>query len=343
MDLTPAEARELLGAYVLDALDEEEWAAVEQRIAMDPDLARAAEELRVASAWLGAVETAIPPTDLRAHMLTRALGARPPGRSLTEPAAPVDAFAEQVRELADVLDTVPDDRWGLPTAAGFTVQELLAHLVAVEGYLLRVLGVGTFEPPPGTEADHVAMTQPTIDAYRDRPPAEVRAEWRALTDSTLRRLASIDEDALRERVSFHGLDVSTRSVLVMRVFELWTHADDIRRALGRELVAPTPGRLAIMSDTALRALPLGLAITGGAASGRTAKVVLTGPGGGTWLQPMMVGELPAEEPDVLIVADVVDYCRLAAQRLSPVDLECYVEGDNELAEAVLVGAAVFAA
>jgi uncharacterized protein (TIGR03083 family) len=187
------------------------------------------------------------------------------------------------------------------------------------------------------------MTRPTIEAYRDRPPADVLAEWRVLADETLQRLGSIDEDGLRERRSVHGLDVSTRSVLIMRVFELWTHADDIRRALGHELVAPTPDRLALMADTALRALPLGLAMTGGAAPGRTAKVVLTGPGGGTWLQPMAFGEVPGEEPDVLVVADVVDYCRLAAQRLSPVELERYVEGDDILADAVLVGAAVFAA
>jgi hypothetical protein len=43
------------------------------------------------------------------------------------------------------------------------------------------------------------------------------------------------------------------------------------------------------------------------------------------------------------VADVVDFCRLAATRLSVKDLECHIEGDETLAADVLAGAGIFAA
>jgi hypothetical protein len=43
------------------------------------------------------------------------------------------------------------------------------------------------------------------------------------------------------------------------------------------------------------------------------------------------------------VLDVVDYCRLAARRLTPDDVTVTVEGDAALARQVLVGAGVFSA
>jgi hypothetical protein len=46
---------------------------------------------------------------------------------------------------------------------------------------------------------------------------------------------------------------------------------------------------------------------------------------------------------VTIVADALDFCRLAAQRIEPPDLETNVEGPIDLAVAVLRGASVFAA
>jgi hypothetical protein len=46
---------------------------------------------------------------------------------------------------------------------------------------------------------------------------------------------------------------------------------------------------------------------------------------------------------VIVVADVVDFCRLAAKRLPADQLVCHIEGDEQLAADVLVGAAVFAA
>jgi hypothetical protein len=100
----------------------------------------------------------------------------------------------------------------------------------------------------------------------------------------------------------------------------------------------------------VRALPLGMLLAGYDAGGATAKVVLTGPGGGTWLQPL--GGQPAAggpdraatgAPDVTVVADVVDFCRLAAQRLDPDGLRAEIEGDAEVARKVLVAAQVFAA
>ncbi len=77
--------------------------------------------------------------------------------------------------------------------------------------------------------------------------------------------------------------------------------------------------------------------------GRTARIVLTGPGGGAWTQQLDPAMALPGAVDVSIVADAVDFCRLAAQRLDPAELAVVIEGDAALADDLLVGAAVFAA
>jgi hypothetical protein len=88
-----------------------------------------------------------------------------------------------------------------------------------------------------------------------------------------------------------------------------------------------------------------MALAGRPAEGRTARIVLTGPGGGTWVQPLGLGEEAAAggEVDVVVEADAVEFCRLAAKRLDPDDLPHRASGDGDLLADVLVGARVFAA
>jgi hypothetical protein len=78
-----------------------------------------------------------------------------------------------------------------------------------------------------------------------------------------------------------------------------------------------------MSSTSVRGLPTLFALAGGGALPPT-RVVLTGPGGGTF--DLVAG--PGNTDDrQLVVADVVDYCRLVARRIDPDDLAGSREGD----------------
>jgi uncharacterized protein (TIGR03083 family) len=267
-------------------------------------------------------------------------------RRLPRPPAPpadlIPLYRRQVAELADVLDTVPERAWSRDTAAGWTIHELVAHLVGVEAYVASRLDLGDFVPAPGTEHDHVGMTVPVIDAERARHPAETRQAWERAAWAVVGLLEASGPELLDRRIDLYGIPTSARTALVARMFELWTHADDVRRALGQPLVDPDPERLAAMSDVAARSLPTGMTLSGTARPGRSAKVVLLGGGGGTWTVPLALGET-AGEPAVTVVADVVDFCRVAATRLDPASLDHDVEGDPELAREVLRAVAIFAA
>ncbi len=339
MELNRDQAAELLGAYVLDALDGPEADAVERALVTFPDLR--AETAGLGSA-MGALATAdaVPPAGaLRERVLDVARTApRPP----SPPADLLPLYRRQVEELAEVLATVPERAWSRDTAAGWTIHELVAHLVGVEAYVASRLDLGDFTPPPGTEHDHVGMTVPIIDAERARHPAETRQAWERAAWAVVGLLEASGPALLERRIDLYGIPTSARTALVARMFELWTHADDVRRALGQPLVDPDPERLAAMSDVAARSLPTGMTLSGTARPGRSAKVVLLGGGGGTWIVPLALGD-EGGPPDVTVVADVVEFCRVASMRLAPDAIDHDVEGDPELAAEVLRAVAIFAA
>jgi uncharacterized protein (TIGR03083 family) len=285
-----------------------------------------------------------PPDDLRGHTLAAAVRQRAVGGSLLE--APevtaAEAYTRTIAALDALLAELSPADWDAPTIEGWTVKGLVTHLVAVEQYFGRQLGLWPLEIDESLEDDHLGMTRAFVTAWSDRAASDVLARWRELTTAITTYLAGLDRSEGRRPMHFHYLDTSLSTVLITRVFEVWTHDEDIRRATHRPLHGPDAGRLRRMSRIAVPSMPFGLALGGVAASGRTARIVLTGPGGGTWDQALALGE-EAGTPETVLVLDVVDYCRLAAQRLEPDDVPVVVEGDAELARQVLAGAGVFSA
>jgi hypothetical protein len=86
-------------------------------------------------------------------------------------------------------------------------------------------------------------------------------------------------------------------------------------------------------------LPFGAAFTG-LREPISVHLVLTGPGGGTW--DVAVGEPSPAPAAVGIVTDVVGFCRLFSNRISPADLDVFVIGDPRLARSVLTAATALA-
>ncbi len=332
-----------LAAFALDALETSELKAVEARLdgqQPPPDL----------DAWrqaLGEVATLAaeqPPSDLRDRALSSATARRPFGAALHQPEElPAnEAYSRTVDALGRLLSELSPEDWSAPTIEGWTVKGLVTHLVAVEEYFGRQLGLWPLEIDEALEADHLGMTRAFVAAWSDRPAREVLARWRERTEAITSHLRSLDRAAGREQIHFHFLDTSLSTVLITRVFEIWTHDEDIRRATGRPPAPPDPARLRRMSRIAVPSLPFGMAMSGLEGGGRTVRLVLTGAGGGTWDQALDLGAGPGHA-DATVVVDVVDYCRLAARRVTPAQLDAVIEGDRELAQRVLVGAGVFSA
>lgn len=317
---------------------------------VDPSADGAGDMAELVTEALVAVEAEPVPPRLRDRVLTAALASRPAGRPPgDEPLSPVESYRRTVGELDEVLAGLDAHGWAAPVDRyGWTVQGLVGHLVAVDRLLGARLGV---EPlPPDADADHIAMSLDTVAAQEGRDPASTLHDWRAATRLALDALAS-DPPELGERVPFHGVEYRWAALLVARTLEIWTHTDDIRVATGQPPVPPDEARLALMTDLAVRTLPHRLATTGERFTG-TARIVLTGPGGGAWTQRLELerGAAPtpaadatgADGPAVRLVADAIAFCRLAAGRIAPTELGATVTGDPRLADAVLASAAAFA-
>lgn len=291
---------------------------------------------------LGLAASHDPAPAVRDRVLAGAVAARPPGRPavVVEAIGPAEALRRTLVELQGLVASLTDDDARRPTIERWTVAGLLGHLTAVEAHTGAVLGWWS-EDPIDQEHDHLAMTLPAVRAAESQPFSEARGAWADAVDRVVARLDSLD-DRMDERVQIHGFDFSIRSLLIARTFEVWTHTEDICRAVGRPPLEPDTARLRLMTEAAVGALPIGMLLNGVDPGGRSVRIVLTGDGGGSWVQALDLGAPPGE-PELTLVADAVEFCRVAAKRRSPSDLSCTVVGDADLAADVLTAAAVFAA
>jgi len=296
------------------------------------------------------------PAGLRERVLAASLRARDAGRPVPDAPqiSPAEAFSRAASAFYAVLCFLDDEGWRTPVLRGLDVQGLVGHLIGVEEDVHRALA----GDPAVADAEHVESTQATALDQAARRPAQTRTDWRRAVDRTLDLVRATDA---RARVAVHGLRMPVGALLVVRAFELWTHENDIRQAVGWASSVPDPSTLRLMTDLAARLLPHAGAVLPEPVDVR---LVLTGPGGGTWDVTMggpslaappsespaaPSGESPAAPPgpspaaaSVAIVTDVVGFCRLAANRATPADLDVDVTGDPARAAAVLAAATTLA-
>jgi uncharacterized protein (TIGR03083 family) len=277
------------------------------------------------------LEPVVLPAGLRERVMSASHQVRSPGQAVPEVAedSPTEAFAHAADAFGQMLALLEPDDWHLPALRDLDVQGLVGHLTGVERDVQR----GIAGDPAVGIADHVQSTQPAALEQAGRPAEATAAQWRESADRTLSLADESDLDAL---VAIYGVALPLRDLLVARTFELWTHENDIRAVTGQPPSVPAPSTLRPMTQLAAALLPFGAAISN-LSEPVSVHLVLTGPGGGTW--DVAVGEPASDLAPVDIVTDVVGFCRLFANRISPSDLDLYVTGDERKATSVLAAAA----
>jgi uncharacterized protein (TIGR03083 family) len=272
-----------------------------------------------------------PPPGLRGQVLEASRQARVPGRPAPDipDISPVEAFSRQGHALSATLSELDAGQWRRPVLRDLDVQGLVGHLAGVEEDMQR----GLDGDPEVAQAEHVASTQPAALRQAGRDPAQTQAEWAQAAQRTLARVRALTD--LDGVVPVYGLPLPLSMWLVVRAFELWTHENDIRRATGLPDSVPDPATLRLMTDLVASVLPLAGALTG-LNQAISLRLVLTGPGGGAWT--VRFGELTDEPAPMRIVTDAVGFCRLAANRAAPADLDLDLDGDPGQAALVLAAA-----
>lgn len=290
-------------------------------------------ELRFALAEADATDA---PAGLRDRLLERIASVRSPGRSLSPPTVirGAEVFRRTVERLDALLGALDDDEWHQPTIRDLDVQHLVGHLIGVEEAFVRSLGTGV--DPLGPDG-HVSGTASTVDRQSSRPPAETHRDW--FEQATASIAATVDVDPA-EVIPFYGVQLPIDWLLVVRAFEMWIHDEDVRRATGRPLSTLDPERLGRMVALATSLLPAGMA-RASRASERAVRLVLTGPGGGTWNVNLDGADEPRPHA-AMVVVDATHFCRVVGDRADLTSTGAIVSGDLSVARDVFAGAAALA-
>jgi uncharacterized protein (TIGR03083 family) len=279
------------------------------------------------AALLAEAGSAPPPADLRQRLLATA-GSIPSVADRLVASTPAEVYETQAMALLDLCQTLTPAQWQL-TAAPYEwkVHELVAHVFVGEVYTAQVLGLPTqYDQMDGS--NHLETGADVIAQQNAVPTRTTLQLCGERIQATVKRLPELTVDGDNTFVEYHGWPMPIDPLLIVRSFEFWTHADDIRRAIGAPTEDPSPSDLRAMSFTSVQNLDLIIAVAfPGAPTGRT-RIVLTGPGGGTF----DIGS--GEERVTTAVIDVVDYCRMAARRLPPPDMPADIEGNLDVAGAL---------
>lgn len=277
------------------------------------DCAAEATMLRGAVEWLGSAQPVRPPARLRDAVLASARASKRAGKwAKARGSLPALAYATQIEALDALLAGLTPVDWRAADPRHGNLRGVIAHLTSNDELVATDLGVR--EPVNGAR--------------------HVRQVWRDRAVSVLDRVPT--GDSLDRPVRLAGKYQAVRPLrdgLVQRAFETWTHADDVRGVMHLPPRPPPDDHVRLIAGLGVRLLPTALAALAAEAETWAVRLILGGPGGGTW-------ELgPEGGPAVTITADAVEFCRLMAGRRAPEEFGATVDGDPERARTVLRAAA----
>ncbi|MGW5429382.1 MDMPI N domain containing protein [Streptomyces sp. NPDC004059] len=369
LDLPHDVLKSLLGAWALAACSAAETAAVEDHLGACGSCADEARRLREAVGLLHQPESLDLDPGLRTRVLASCLERRPPRIPVPEWAGPYDA---ETARLDALLQDFGDAEWHAPVRLRWfesdaaksrrtTVAGVIAHLLSVDG--LVAVGLGLEDPL--TEVVGAAVRQAVGPAERTEafwrtshfpPTRSVRGPWREQSHGLVRTVSFTGGQAGGLAVSYGDFELPLHDAMLDRAFECWVHAEDIAEAVDYPYQPPAPRHLNKMIDLATRMLPTALATrrqTGLASPargrhlgiagepGRSLRLEIEGAAGGEWLIPLdSPAAVASADLEVAHVAlDGVEFCRLAAGRVSPEEAAAGQVGDREAIRDVLFATA----
>lgn len=193
-----------------------------------------------------------------------------------------EAYADTLSSVNGLAGALDEPEWARPTGCpGWNVHDVIAHVSATESLL-----IGREQPAHRVRAGLTHVRNPLgefmevgVDFRRDWPAARLRAELADVTAARLRRLAMLRDEELDDEIEALTIRAPLRRFLAVRVFDVWSHEQDIRRATDH------PGGLdgpagAYAREFMLRQASRAAQAAVEPAAGTTVRVELVGAGGG---------------------------------------------------------------
>ncbi len=252
------------------------------------------------------------------------------------------ALADQLQEtwdaVSDLCTGLRPEQWALPTdCPGWTVADQVAHIAGTEAMLA---GRPAPPDPVGELPAHVRneigrANEAWLAHFRALGTDRLVADFRELAAQRLASLRSMSEEAFDAPSWTPVGDATYRRFMQIRVFDCWTHEQDVRAALGRP--GHLDGAAAEQSvDEVVRALGYLVGKRAGAPDGSSVRLELTGPVQRTVLvavegRAQVVGHLPGPPTTTVRMPSDV-FMRIACGRSPSSDhgAAIAVDGDSAL-------------
>ncbi|MBL0203497.1 MAG: maleylpyruvate isomerase family protein [Candidatus Microthrix parvicella] len=191
----------------------------------------------------------------------------------------VQLLSAQFDAVVALANEIPDADWDRETdLPGWTVQDCFSHMIGVER---QMLGLGEDSPPVAhlahVDDDFSAMVEAPVELRRNHTPTQIRAELAETLANRRQALEELGPDGFDAESWTPAGPGTYRDFMLIRVFDLWMHEQDVRHGLDR------PGHLAgpvvesVLRHNVAKALPMIVGKRAAAPAGATVVVNLTGP------------------------------------------------------------------
>jgi uncharacterized protein (TIGR03083 family) len=146
------------------------------------------------------------------------------------------AYAEVFSNVYAMAVELDEQRaLGTTGCPGWSVRDLVAHIVDLESLLIGRPRPDHALPDglPYIRNEPGKFMEIGVDARRGVPLSDLLAEYRDVTEHRLARLDELQDSQLDEMRQGFFSQSKVRSFLAIRIFDVWAHEQDLRRALGR--------------------------------------------------------------------------------------------------------------
>ena len=257
------------------------------------------------------------------------------------PTATIDTLAECFSALSELGGALSEAEWKTATdLPGWTVQDNLSHLVAIEQAMQGMPSTTHRATPRDYVRNPIGeVNEHEVDSRRNLSGGEVLAQWDAITALRLATLRSADEAYFAQPMMTPTGPGTLADFLSIRVLDCWLHEQDMRRAVGR------PGHLSGPAaehtvDRLVRTVPIVVGKRAATPEGRAVVIDITG-----GVTRHLVCEVhdgraalvatPSTEPMASITLDTEAFVVLATGRRTPDAVAATTAGDVDLANRVL--------
>ncbi|MEO3751573.1 maleylpyruvate isomerase family mycothiol-dependent enzyme [Streptomyces sp. B6B3] len=262
----------------------------------------------------------------------------------------IDAWTQSIEAISELVSSLVDGEWNRPTECpGWSVRDIVSHVIGME---CEALG----DPRPihtlprdlyhvTNEAKRYMEVQVDVRRHHTGPEMTGELEYTIIRRSRqLRNERRKAEDTVTHPI--YGKQ-TLAAFLVLRAFDVWTHEQDLRRALGK------PGNIDsaaayLARDVLISELPRVVAEKAGAP--KRSAVVFDVNGPVEFLRTVRVNEQgqgtvdgsPSLGPLVTFTLDWETFARLACGRTRPKKVadRLKIEGEQDLADRILTNFSV---